>query len=109
MRPWPNGRSVQLAPQTTWPDFSCRHAHAGQDHRDTPTALWTSTILSIPRTGKRIMTRRRAAIRGLPGPLSPGMAYWMVACTVYLFIVTLGVNVRFCRVQVVFDGLVSTG
>jgi hypothetical protein len=51
-----------------------------------------------------------AVIRALPGPLSsPGMAYWMVACTVYLFIVTLGVNVRFCRVQVVFDGLVSTG
>ena len=25
------------------------------------------------------------------------MAYWMVACSVYLFIVTLGVNVRFCR------------
>jgi hypothetical protein len=25
------------------------------------------------------------------------MTYWMVACTVYLFIVTLGENVRFCR------------
>jgi predicted ATPase/class 3 adenylate cyclase len=28
---------------------------------------------------------RRAVIRALPGPLSsPGMAYWMVACTVYI-------------------------
>ena len=25
------------------------------------------------------------------------MTYWMVACTVYLFIITLGENVRFCR------------
>jgi len=25
------------------------------------------------------------------------MAYWMVACSVYLYIAILGVNVRFCR------------
>jgi len=25
------------------------------------------------------------------------MAYWMVACSVYLYIVTFGVNVRICR------------
>jgi hypothetical protein len=54
-----------------------------------------------------ITAGRRAVIRALPGPLSsPG---WMVACTVYLFIVTtspiarradsLGENVRFCRGQ----------
>jgi hypothetical protein len=29
------------------------------------------------------------------GPLSsPGMAYWMVACSVYLYIAILGANVR---------------
>jgi len=27
------------------------------------------------------------------------MAYWMVACSVYLYIVTFGVNVRICRIQ----------
>ncbi len=43
---------------------------------------------------------RRAVIRALAGPLSrPGMAYWMIACAVYLYIVTLGVNVRICRGQ----------
>jgi hypothetical protein len=25
------------------------------------------------------------------------MAYWMVACSVYLYIAVLGANVRFCR------------
>ena len=46
----------------------------------------------------KISAGRRAVIRAFPGPLSsPGMTYWMVACTVYLFIVTLGKNVRFCR------------
>ena len=30
---------------------------------------------------------------------SPGMAYWMVACSVYLYIVILGANVRICRRQ----------
>jgi len=25
------------------------------------------------------------------------MAYWMVACSVYLYIVIFGVNVRICR------------
>ena len=36
---------------------------------------------------------------GVGGPLSsPGMAYWMVACSVYfiLYIATSGANVRFC-------------
>jgi hypothetical protein len=34
----------------------------------------------------------------LARPLSsPGMAYWMIACSVYLYITTLGVNVRICR------------
>jgi hypothetical protein len=28
---------------------------------------------------------------------SPGMAYWMVACSVYSCIAILGVNVRICR------------
>jgi hypothetical protein len=28
----------------------------------------------------------------------PGMAYLMIACSVYLYIATLGVNVRICRV-----------
>ena len=28
---------------------------------------------------------------------SPGMAYWMVACSVYLYIAALGVTVRICR------------
>jgi hypothetical protein len=27
------------------------------------------------------------------------MAYWMVACSVYLYIAILGVNVRICRRQ----------
>ena len=32
---------------------------------------------------------------GVAGPLSsPGMAYWMVACSVYLYIAIFGVNVR---------------
>jgi hypothetical protein len=36
------------------------------------------------------------------GPLSsPGMAYWMVACSVYLYIAILGANVRICRVECV--------
>jgi hypothetical protein len=30
---------------------------------------------------------------------SPGMAYWMVARSVYLYIATFGVNVRICRGQ----------
>ena len=28
------------------------------------------------------------------------MAYWMVACSVYLYIVTFGLNVRICRDEV---------
>jgi hypothetical protein len=28
---------------------------------------------------------------------NPGTTYWMVACSVYLFIATLGLNVRICR------------
>jgi hypothetical protein len=38
---------------------------------------------------------RRAVIWGVGRPLSrPGMAYCMVACSVYLYIAILGVNVR---------------
>lgn len=46
-------------------------------------------------------TERRVGARlfgAFAGPLSrPGMAYWMIACSVYLYIATLGVNVRICR------------
>jgi CspA family cold shock protein len=39
----------------------------------------------------------RGYFGALAGPLSsPGMAYWMVACSVYLYIVTFGTNVRIC-------------
>jgi hypothetical protein len=31
------------------------------------------------------------------------MAYWMIACSVYLYIATLGVNVRICREAVRLD------
>ena len=42
---------------------------------------------------------RRAVIWPLAGPLrSPGMAYWMVAYSVYLYIAILGANVRICRI-----------
>jgi hypothetical protein len=27
------------------------------------------------------------------------MAYWMIVCSVYLYIATLGVNVRICRIS----------
>lgn len=41
---------------------------------------------------------RGAVIWPLAGPLSsPGMAYWMVAYFVYLYIAILGANVRICR------------
>ena len=44
---------------------------------------------------------RRAVIWGVGGPpSSPDMTYWMIACTVYLYIAILGVNVRFCRDEV---------
>jgi hypothetical protein len=44
---------------------------------------------------------RRAVIWPLAGPLrSPGMAYWMVACSVYLYIAILGAKVRICRDEV---------
>jgi hypothetical protein len=34
------------------------------------------------------------------GPLNgPGMAHWMAACSVYLYIAILGANVRFCRYE----------
>jgi len=45
-----------------------------------------------------ISAGRRAVIWPLARPLSsPGMAYWMVACSVYLHIAILGANVRICR------------
>jgi hypothetical protein len=33
---------------------------------------------------------------------SPGMAYWMVACSVYSYIAILGVNIRICRMEGVY-------
>jgi hypothetical protein len=40
---------------------------------------------------------RRAVTWPLAGPLrSPGMPYWMVACSVYLYIAILGANVHIC-------------
>ena len=33
-----------------------------------------------------------------------GMAYWMVACSVYLYIAILGTNVRICRESVGVSG-----
>jgi hypothetical protein len=45
-----------------------------------------------------ISAGRRAVIWALAGHLSsPGMAYWMVACSVYLYIAILGATVRICR------------
>ena len=36
----------------------------------------------------------------LAGPISgPGMAYWMIACSVYLYIAHLGVNIHIYRVE----------
>jgi len=47
-----------------------------------------------------ITAGRRAVIWPLAGPVSsPGMAYWMVACSVYLYIAILGANVRIRRGQ----------
>ena len=43
---------------------------------------------------------RRAIIWGVGRPLgSPGMAYWMIACSGYLSIVIFGVTVRICRIS----------
>jgi hypothetical protein len=54
----------------------------------------------------RTVTRQSAAHIGgsargylaVGGPISsPGMAYWLVACSVYLYIAIFGANVRICR------------
>jgi hypothetical protein len=45
---------------------------------------------------------RRAVIWTLAAHLSsPGIAYWMLSCSVYLYIYTFGANVRICRVECV--------
>ena len=58
------------------------------------------------RHGPRRRSERRVGARlfeALARPLSsPGMAYWMIACSVYLYIAALGVNVRICRNSGVF-------
>ena len=59
---------------------------------------YAPTTGESPRPRQPIITAgRRAVIWPLAEPLSsPGMAYWMVACSVYLYIATSGANVRFC-------------
>jgi hypothetical protein len=55
--------------------------------------------------GQCITAGRRAVIWPLAGPLSsPGIAHLVVACSVYLYIATLGTNVRFCRISRVWVG-----
>ena len=57
---------------------------------------WQETLTRKP----CITAGRRAVIWALAGHLgSLGMAYWMVACSVYLYIAVLGANVRICRIQ----------
>ena len=59
-------------------------------------------VLSNCHLGNQIAEHIGGSGRGylaVGGPLSsPGMAYWMVACSVYLYIAILGANVRICRV-----------
>ena len=65
-------------------------------------------VLSNCHLGNQIAEHIGGSGRGylaVGGPLSsPGMAYWMVACSVYLYIAILGANVRFCRKWCVHGG-----
>jgi hypothetical protein len=60
-------------------------------------------VLSNCHLGNQIAEHIGGSGRGylaVGGPLSsPGMAYWMVACSVYLYIAILGANVRICRIS----------
>ena len=55
----------------------------------------------LPRPKSRRKPRRTAAPRGYlavgGASQQSGMAYWMVACSVYLYIAILGANIRICR------------
>ena len=68
-------------------------------HRTSPSASHTqpsTTSAKPPRTAGR-----RAVIWGAGGALnSPGMAYWMIVCAVYLYTVIFGVNIRICRIPI---------
>src|SRR5208337_3313532 len=69
------------------PHRSARYEPANAEHRQSAVPLRSAG--------------RRAVIWALAGHLSsPGMAYWMVACSVYLYIAILGANARFCRDEV---------
>ena len=73
--------------------------HVESPTRQNDHSVRTQTIRPLNHERRRT-AGRRAVIWPLARPLSsPGMAYWMVACSVYLYIVTLGANVRFCRVE----------
>jgi hypothetical protein len=51
---------------------------------------------SCGRAASFVLTARGYLAVG--GPLSsPGMAYWMVVCSVYSYIAVLGANIRICR------------
>gem|GEM_PF-3477762 len=87
-------------------------------HRKTESAPWIPQWSGAGRQGYRpwgtvVPLRsagRRAVIWALAGHLSsPGMAYWMVASSVYLYIAILGANARFCRGQGRAHGSVQPG
>src|SRR5271165_7373512 len=80
-----------------------------------PTAVGTQIAPFCTGPGSRAAVRQTAPNGGSArGYLAvggasqqSGMAYWMVACSVYLYIAILGANARFCRDEVRRDHRVS--
>jgi hypothetical protein len=73
--------------------------HSGLSHRTQNTPICG---LEVEYRGAPSATQNGGSARGylaVGGPVSSsGIAYWMIACSVYLYIANLGANVRICRI-----------
>jgi hypothetical protein len=83
------GRRIDLKPSSR-----AGRRIGSQPHRTSPVATSTRNAKS----DGLYKAATRAVMWGVGRPLSrPGMTYWMTACSVFLYIVMLGLNIRFCR------------